>query len=142
MIRTAEDLQAYFERGFPGMSAIMRAENVEDGVVDLRLFASPMMMRPGGTISGPSMMLLADSGIYAACLVALGADADAYTANLTINFLRVAGSGDLIARSRLLRAGKTLLTGETVIRNAEAHPEGDPVAQATASFVRVEKAQA
>jgi uncharacterized protein (TIGR00369 family) len=69
-------------------------------------------IRPGGTLSGPSMMALADLGLYVVILAHIGPVALAVTTNLAFNFLRKPGQRDLIAECRLLKLGKRLAVGE------------------------------
>src|SRR6266436_7620649 len=75
-------------------------------------------IRPGGTISGPTMMALADFAMYVAVLGAIGPVPLAVTINLNINFLRKPSARDLTAEARLLKLGKRLATGEVAIRCA------------------------
>ena len=71
------------------------------------------MLRPGGTISGPTLMALADFAMYVVLLSAIGPVALAVTTNLNINFLRKASRGqDVLAEARLLKLGKRLAVGE------------------------------
>jgi len=71
-------------------------------------------LRPGGTISGPTMMALADFAMYVAVLGAIGPVSLAVTINLNINFLRKPVASDLTAEACLLKLGKRLATGEVV----------------------------
>jgi len=88
-------------------------------------------LRPGGTISGPMMMGLADLAIYGVVLAAVGKQELAVTTSLTINFLRKPPPAALIAEARLLKLGKRLAVGE-----AEIFSENDPamVAHVTATY--------
>ena len=88
-------------------------------------------LRPGGTISGPTMMALADFTMYVALLGAIGPVPLAVTTNLNIHFLRKPGRCDLTAEARLLKLGKRLAVGEIVI-----HANGDPapLAHATSTY--------
>jgi len=72
-------------------------------------------LRPGGTLSGATMMALGDFTMYLAVLSAIGWVPLAVTTNLTINFLRKPPPGDLIAEARLLKLGKQLAVGEVAI---------------------------
>ena len=72
-------------------------------------------LRPGGTLSGATMMALGDFTMYLAVLSAIGWIPLAVTTNLTINFLRKPPPGDLIAEARLLKLGKQLAVGEVAI---------------------------
>ena len=88
-------------------------------------------LRPGGTISGPTMMALADVAMYVALLAAIGPVPLAVTINLNINFLRKPGRCDLTAEARLLKLGKRLANGEVTLRCDE---EEEPVAHVTATY--------
>jgi len=88
-------------------------------------------LRPGGTISGPTMMALADFAMYVAVLAAIGPVPLAVTINLNINFLRKPLASDLTAEARLLKLGKRLATGEIVIRCAG---EEEPVAHVISTY--------
>ena len=69
-------------------------------------------VRPGGTISGPTMMALADFAMYVAVLASIGPVPLAVTTNLSINFLRKPGAADLLAEAKLMKLGKRLAVGE------------------------------
>ena len=88
-------------------------------------------LRPGGTISGPTMMALADFAMYVAVLAAIGPVPLAVTINLTINFLRKPAQRDLTAEARLFKVGKRLATGEVLIRHVGAE---ELVAHVTATY--------
>ena len=88
-------------------------------------------VRPGGTISGPTMMALADFAMYCAVLAAIGAVPLAVTINLNINFLRLPARRDLLAEARLFKLGKRLAVGEVTIRSEDNE---DPVAHVTATY--------
>ena len=88
-------------------------------------------LRPGGTISGPTMMALADFAMYVAVLGAIGPVSLAVTINLNVNFLRKPVASDLTAEACLLKLGKRLAIGEVVIRCAG---EEEPVAHVTSTY--------
>jgi uncharacterized protein (TIGR00369 family) len=88
-------------------------------------------IRPGGTISGPAMMALADVSLYVAVLSSIGPIALAVTTNLNINFLRKPGRRDLISECRLLKLGKRLAVGEVTILS---DGEDEPVAHVTGTY--------
>ncbi len=91
----------------------------------------PRSMRPGATISGPTMMALADYTMYFAVLSAIGWVPLAVTTNLTINFLSKPAQRDLLAEARLLKFGKRLAVGEVGIRSDGG---GDLVAHVTSTY--------
>ena len=88
-------------------------------------------IRPGGTISGPTMMELADFAMYVAVFSAAGPIPMAVTTNLNINFLRKPGRGDLVADAKLLKVGKRLVVGEVAIYS---DGDCDPVAHVTSTY--------
>ena len=105
---TLDELRAYLVEVFPqiwsrGHYAI---EEVGPMSATVRLHYHPDHLRPGGTISGPSMFALGDLALYVAILHEIGRVKLAVTTNVSINFLRKPEPGDLIARARLLKLGQ------------------------------------
>src|SRR5215510_15016503 len=93
-------LAAEFPQGFhPGSGLTIEA--VWHGGGRVRQAYQPQFIRPGGTISGPTMMRLADFVMYVAVLASIGPVPLAVTTNLNINFLRKPVPGDLVAEARL-----------------------------------------
>jgi len=127
----AELLHAEFPQAFyPGCDHIL--ERVDYGDVRVRWRYGESALRPGGTVSGPTMMELADFAMYVAVFSAIGPQPLAVTTNLSINFLRKpAGGTDLLADARLMKVGKRLAVGEVSI-----YSEGsdEPVAHVTATY--------
>lgn len=129
---TAAELAAFLVREFPQCTPErLRIESAGEGRARLRRFVDDGDLRPGGTVSGPALMALADNAIYVALLAEIGPVALAVTTNLNINFLRKPPAGDVIAEARLLKLGKRLAVGEVTIFSAAA-PE--PVAHATMTY--------
>ncbi len=127
---TAEEIQNFLQQEFPENPLIV--ESCGNRRARLRLEVDQTHLRPGGTISGPTMMLLADTAVYAAILTTIGAVALAVTTNLNINFLRKPEPNlDLIGESWLMKVGKRLIVGEVIIYS-ENDPE--PVAHATCTY--------
>lgn len=106
-------------------------ERVDYGNVRVRKAFHENHLRPGGTISGPTMMELADFAMYVAVFSAVGAQALAVTTNLNINFLRKPAQADLIAEARLMKVGKRLAVGEV---NLYSDGEDEPVAHVTSTY--------
>jgi uncharacterized protein (TIGR00369 family) len=88
-------------------------------------------IRPGGTISGPTMMALADFAMYVAVLASIGPVPLAVTTSLNINFLRKPGAVDLLAEAKLMKLGKRLAVGEVAIRSDGV---ADLVAHVTSTY--------
>src|ERR1700727_3269492 len=98
----------------------------------LRQRYSDRMLRPGGTISGPTLMALADCAMYVVLLSAIGPVGLAVTTNLNINFLRKGQPGqDVLAAARLLKLGKRLAVGEVSLLSGTS---ADPIAHVTATY--------
>jgi uncharacterized protein (TIGR00369 family) len=98
----------------------------------LRQRYSDRMLRPGGTISGPTLMGLADFAMYVVLLSAIGPVGLAVTTNLNINFLRKGQPGrDVLAAAKLLKLGKRLAVGEVSLLSAGSD---DPIAHVTATY--------
>ncbi len=88
-------------------------------------------LRPGGTVSGPIMMALADFTMYLAVLSAIGWVPLAVTTNLSINFLKRPGARDLLAEARIFKLGKRLAVGEVGLRS---DGDDDLVAHVTSTY--------
>jgi uncharacterized protein (TIGR00369 family) len=79
------------------------------------------MLRPGGTVSGPALMALADAAMYIVLLSAIGPVRLAVTTNLSINFLRKApAKRDLLAEAKLLKLGRRLAVGEVLLFSGQS----------------------
>ena len=96
-----------------------------------RFRVSKKHLRPGDTVSGPTLMALADVAMYAALLGEIGLVPLAVTTSLNINFLRKPGQRDVIGEAKLLKVGKRLAVGEVTLFS-EGEPE--PVAHVTCTY--------
>lgn len=130
----AEEIEAFLREVFPqafsdGDIAIEQADGV---TCRLRQRFSARMLRPGGTVSGPTLMALADFAMYVVVLSAIGPVALAVTTNLSINFLRKGTPGqDITAAARLLKLGRRLAVGEV---NLFSGASADPIAHVTSTY--------
>jgi uncharacterized protein (TIGR00369 family) len=110
----------------------IKIEHADGNACRVRQRYSETMLRPGGTISGPTLMALADCAMYVVLLSAIGPVGLAVTTNLNINFLRKgAGGQDVLAEARLLKLGKRLAVGEVTLLSADSP---DPIAHVTATY--------
>ncbi|MCJ2104241.1 PaaI family thioesterase [Methylobacterium sp. E-041] len=131
---TLAETRDFLDREFPQMQAGGRAyclEAVGPLTARMRLDGDARFLRPGGTLSGPSMMALADYALYAAILAQIGPVALAVTTSLTFNFLRKPAGLVLIADVTLLKLGRRLAVGEVRIT---APGSDDLVAQANGTY--------
>jgi len=133
-IMTKEDLIAFLDREFPqihmgGQTYVL--EEIGPLSARMRMEYHDRHLRPGGTISGPSMMGLADLALYAAILAHIGPVALAVTTSLNFNFLRRPEPRALIADCRLLKLGKRLAVGEV---SMFSEGSSDVVCHATGTY--------
>lgn len=106
-------------------------DRVEHGAVWVRVPFRDEFRRPGGTIAGPVMMLLADFAMYGVVLSMIGRVELAVTTNLNINFVRRPRPGDLRAEGRILKLGRRLAVGEVHVYAGDG---GDLVAHVTSTY--------
>lgn len=131
---TTAEVEAFLDREFPQIHHGGRTYHVEQvGPMRavLRCDYHERHVRPGGTISGPTMMALADLALYVAILAQIGPVALAVTTNLSFNFLRKPAQAALIGECRLLKLGKRLAVGEVLIRSEGSD---DLVCHATGTY--------
>lgn len=113
LVMTRDELNTFLDEHFPESKAIeTHFEVLEPGFLRVRHPFHPRNLRPGGTISGPTLMTLADFGAYCLILAMIGPVALAVTTNLNINFMKKPSPGDMMADIRLLKLGKRLAVAE------------------------------
>jgi uncharacterized protein (TIGR00369 family) len=134
-VLTAEELEEKLSAEFPetfkrdgGRLAIL---DVWHGGCRVRLNFAARTLRPGQTISGPTMMMLADVTMYVAILASIGWEPLAVTTNLNINFLKKPPPAALLAECRLIKLGQRLAVGDVSIRSEAGE---DLVAHATSTY--------
>jgi len=117
-ILTESDLTEFLRVTFPQVKDDFAVERLtEDGVI-LRLKVADRHLRPGGTVSGPSMFGLADVAFYFALMSRIGLQALAVTTNVSIDFLRKPmPDADLLGEARILKIGRQLAAGDVLIRS-------------------------
>jgi uncharacterized protein (TIGR00369 family) len=133
-VLSAKEVAELLAREFSQMAGKDSLNVIEDawhGGCRIRRKFSERSLRPGGTISGPTMMGLTDFAMYVAVLASIGPVPLAVTTNLNINFLRRPTPRDLIAEARLIQLGKRLAVGEVQIY---CDGEDEMVAHATSTY--------
>ena len=129
---TVDEFNAIMAKELPwALEVGMTAYCINDSVAVLRLPFHKRMLRPGGTVSGPTMMALADATMYAVILSAIGVVKLAVTTSFNINFLHRPKPADLNAEGRILKLGKRLAVVE-VTMHSDGHDA--PVAHATGTY--------
>ncbi|WP_025898503.1 PaaI family thioesterase [Sneathiella glossodoripedis] len=129
---TPQMLEAFIKSDFPEVAHVgYKVSELTDRSITVTIETSESDLRPGGTVSGPTMMSLVDLTMYLLLLAQIGPVALAVTTNLNINFLRKPNPGKLRGEGRLLKLGKSLATGDVSL-----YSEGvsEPVAHATVTY--------
>ena len=129
---TPAELMKFLDEQFPqaghqGLSI----EHLDDTTIGVRFAAHARHLRPGGTISGPTLMWLVDLSFYLLLMGRLGPVAQAVTTNLNINFMRKPEPADLLGEGRLMKLGRALAVGDFTIWS---DGKKDPVAHATVTY--------
>ncbi len=133
-VMSAEELNEFLGKVYPQLNEAVSDYVVLDvfpGGCTVRLNAGEKHLRPGGTVSGPSLFTLADIGGYACVLSHAGPDALSVTTNLNINFMRKAEAGPIDGRCRILKLGRSLMVFDIdMVAGADRHL----VAHATGTY--------
>lgn len=125
-------LTAFLASDFTEVADSFVVERADATGLDLRLRVAAGHLRPGGTVSGPSIFTLADVAVYLAILSQIGPKALTVTTNASIDFLRKpAASTDLIGTARILKLGRVLAVGDVLVYSVGMT---DPVARATLTY--------
>jgi uncharacterized protein (TIGR00369 family) len=127
----AEGVHAFIESVWPGAFESYEIVSLSEGRAVVRLTHQPRMLRPGGTVSGPALMALADLAMWVAVLAVVGPVAMTVTTHLDIDFLRFVGAHDVVADTRLLKVGRSLAVGDVLMT---ADGSAEPCARASVTY--------
>jgi uncharacterized protein (TIGR00369 family) len=131
---SVSEIDAFLRRDFPQLfihGEVFAVLDIGHGTCRMRMDYHESQLRPGGTISGPAMMALADVALYVALLGAIGEVSLAVTTNFSINFLKKPAPNAMIAECRYLKIGKRLAVGEAIL---VSEGSTEPVAHVTATY--------
>jgi uncharacterized protein (TIGR00369 family) len=133
VVMDAAALNAFLAAAFPGSdeAARGRVSHVAPGLVRVIKSSADDNLRPGGLVSGPTQMALADTVAYALVLAHIGPVAMAVTSALNYQFLRPCLPGKLTAEAQLLRLGKRLAVMDVRLFSGD---DARPVGQATVTY--------
>ena len=112
---SAEEITEFLNEVFPGAMENFKIEEVGPMRARIRMPFQTRQLRPGGTISGPSLMALADTGLWVALLAMIGREPLSVTSHLDIDFLRKPAPADVIAHTTLHKLGKRLAVGDVLM---------------------------
>ncbi|MCQ0987423.1 PaaI family thioesterase [Jiella marina] len=133
-VMSLEDLRSFLTEEFPqvmGPEGGFVVSSLDPGGATMQLEATERHLRPGGTVSGPSLFALADVSAYVAILAHIGPVALAVTTNMSINFLLKPPPGPLLARASILKLGKRLAVVEVSVAGES---DGVTVCHAVATY--------
>ena len=122
---------SFLEDVFPQVEGKIEILYLGEDVVSAKLKTTQSDLRPGNTVSGPSMFLLADVTFYIAVLALIGKEPLAVTTNCSINFMRKPDPNDLVAEARILKSGRKLIMG---VVNLKSDGGSDLVAHASFTY--------
>lgn len=127
-----DELRSFLDSHFGQLAGDFELLDVSPMRITVRTLVDDKHLRPGGTVSGPTMFALADVSIYLAILAMVGPKALAVTTNCSIDFMRKpVAHANLRAEARLLKLGRVLAVGDVLI-----YSEGEeaPVARASLTY--------
>lgn len=129
---TREDFLGLIHETMPEMVGLdLTMPEYGFGTATVRLGFDPRKLRPGGTLSGPTVMTLADLALYAITLSVVGLKPLAVTTDLTIHFLRKPKPAALVCKARVVKVGKRLVVGTV---DVFSEGEDEPVAHAVGTY--------
>ena len=124
------EIESFLAQAFPNNTC--RIDAVGNRGATIRREITQDELRPGGTVSGPTLMSMADLALYVAIFGEIGIVPMAVTTNLNINFLRKpSGNAAIVATCKLMKIGKTLAVGEVALYS---EGQSDPVAHVVGTY--------
>lgn len=128
---TISEMHDFLDDVFPQMEGAFEIIESEPCRLKVRMKVTEANLRPGGTVSGPTMFTAVDCAYYMATLAMIGPKELTVTTNCSIDFMRKPGQTDLIAEARVLKLGKVLSVGDVLL-----YSEGieEPVAHANLTY--------
>lgn len=132
VIISAKEMNAFLDEVFPQVKGAFFVEKLEDSGCVMRMPMNKSHLRPGGTISGPTMFTLADVAAYVVTMGHIGKQALAVTTGCSLDFMRKPEAGrDLIAHATLLKLGRNLSVTDILLYS---EGKSEPVARATMTY--------
>jgi uncharacterized protein (TIGR00369 family) len=129
---SAKEIMSLLTETFPQQAKNFAIDELSESSLVVRHKIDDSHLRPGGTVSGPTMFSLADISLYILTMSRIGPVSLAVTTNCSMDFMRKPEAKvDLIAKTRLLKLGKNLCVGDVLI-----YSEGNkkPVARASMTY--------
>ena len=129
---SADEIMSLLTETFPQQAKNFRIDELSETSLVVRHKIDDSHLRPGGTVSGPTMFSLADISLYILTMSRIGPVSLAVTTNCSLDFMRKPEAAvDLIAETRLLKLGKNLCVGDVLIYSDGSKK---PVARASMTY--------
>jgi uncharacterized protein (TIGR00369 family) len=128
---TIPEMHAYVAEVFPELGPRFEVTAMAPFRMTVRMATRPGDLRPGGTVSGPTIFAIADCAYYMATLAMIGPVPLAVTTNCAIDFMRKPGPGALVAEARILKLGRSLSVGDVLVFSEGTEP---PIARASLTY--------
>ena len=129
---SAHEIMSLLNKTFPQQAKFFEIDELTVESLIVRHKIDESHLRPGGTISGPTMFSLADISLYILTMSRIGPALLAVTTNCSMDFMRKPKAGsDLLAKTRLLKLGKNLCVGDVLIFSEGLEK---PVARASMTY--------
>ena len=128
---TIDEMHAFLTEVFPQQTGRFEVLEMEPYFVRVRTTAADADLRPGGTVSGPTIFALADVSFYIATLAMIGREALTVTTSCSIDFMRKPQPGPLLGEARILKLGRSLSVGDVLIYS---NGQAGPIARASLTY--------
>ena len=112
---TIAELEKLVRDEFPQIAGKVRICELADGFIKIEMLTDRRHLRPGGTLSGPTLFTAADLAVYFLVLAFAGPKILAVTTSCSIDFMRKPQPGTITARAKLLKLGKRLAVGDVLL---------------------------
>lgn len=131
---TIDDLGAFLQREFPQVAPDIRIHRLDEDGISVDMLTAARHLRPGNTVSGPTLFTLADVAFYLLILSRIGPEALTVTTGANINFMRKPDPGPLRAHARILKLGRSLVVGDVEICSPDDAARARPFAHASLTY--------
>ena len=125
---------SFLKQHFPQVAESFIVRISDEGRLSVEMPVNDKHLRPGGTVSGPSMFALADVAFYLAILQKIGPEGLTVTTSATINFMRKPGLESLVAIPQIHKLGRHLVVGNVLVYAASDPMFEKPVASASLTY--------
>ena len=117
-VMTPAEIDRFIETDFPQVRGFCSVESLGPMRGTFRMTPGDDHLRPGGTVSGPTLFTLADCAFYLTLMAMIGPKALAVTTNASIDFMRKPAAGAaILAHARILKLGRVLAVGDVMMTN-------------------------